>query len=186
MTDSFNGVIQHTSTGLVQAGVLSYGTHVLIPGEADIYGLYVNVYLNPDNNPRIVTNQSGYWLMGNTVSVDFIFPNLSPLEFTGLWNFYHDSAHGYSALSLGDTPNSLRFAFAGEFYNPYGGAFTDWWGYSTAINPNANLGTGGNGDAGPGNSAVPEPSTYGLIGATALFGLSAFRKRRMSKSAACL
>lgn len=174
-TIRFNTTLESTLIG-VQSGLVTSGQNEVAATVPQANGGSFTIDLNPDPYARFYTTQ--YALVtehvGGWITVHIEFPSMSALAFTGIGSIYHDSRWGYSGLAVGSPANSLDFVYAGNFYSAYGFSYQDWWGFDTRPNPAA----GPDQNPGPGNVAVPEPSTYGLLGSLTLMGVGAVRKRR--------
>ena len=178
---SFNATISYTvgadTTFLgTQSGIVTPGQYELQTNIPQANNGYIAIDLDRDPYARLFTTVNGlytYYPVYGFATIHIEFPDLSALAFSGLYNFQHDSAGGFSGLSVGTPVNSLDFVFAGNFIDPYGLSKGDGWGFAMGLNP----ATPPDQPPGAGNGAVPEPSTYGLFAAIGLAGLSVARRR---------
>ena len=171
-TIKFNTSLESTLIS-VQSGIVTSGLNEVVGYVPQAnYGSFT-IDLNPDPYARIYTTQYALVteFVGGWITVHIEFPSLSALGFADLSHISHDSRYGYSGLGVGTPVNSLDFVYAGNFYSQYGFRYQDWWGFSTVPNSSTPPDQ-------TGNVAVPEPSTYGMIGSLALMGYAARRKRK--------
>ncbi len=126
--------------------------------------------LDADDLGRVYSYTGGA-VYQDVFKVEITFPDLLSQQFSVPSGapFQKNSKWGWSWLEATDT-NQLTFSYGGSYYDPYGSAFYDWWGYNFETNPNYQ--PSGNG----GGTNVPEPSGLVLIG-LGLLGLIASRRR---------
>jgi PEP-CTERM motif len=152
---------------------IAFGDHVdvgLLPGEASTFDFWLN---GTDSfttaNPSPTTNGGVFTVFHQTNSVPFIAPGnvrfaQSPLLVNTLVGGVYQDVFTYMVavedwrLDRGSDMDSSDFVFGLQFFDAAGIPF--------------------------GDVPVPEPSTYGLMGAVGLLGLAAWRRKKASKAAA--
>lgn len=146
-----------TVTGIVGAGYEVSTSWYVLELDADELG---RVY-----------SYTGGAVYQDVFKVEITFPDLLSQQFSVPSGapFQKNSKWGWSWLEATES-NQLTFSYGGSYYDPYGSAFYDWWGYNFEANPNYQ--PDGNG----GGTNVPEPSGLVLIG-LGLLGLIASRRR---------
>jgi hypothetical protein len=156
----------------IKTGSIPFGTYVdipLLPGDATTFDFWLNGTDSfTDDNPTPPTPHGGYYTAINPLNSD---PYISPGNV--MWTTTPISVSTFDEAT-GDYRDVNTYLVAFEDWNLNNGSDRDYSDFIFAVQLyNAN----GLPEGGPLPSAVPEPSTYGVIGALGLLGLAALRRK---------